>query len=88
MTDDKIKDLLNSEIIPFLPYIFGIKPDDALPKDLAGSTIKQVGTFKDQEKVCGGGIVIDYCPYASTEVKRIVIECSESGAWIIAQTNQ
>ncbi len=48
----------------------------------AGGQFSCFGAVEDRGLVQGGGLVIDYRPVNSDEVKRVVLAFTEEGMWV------
>ncbi len=70
------------EITDRLPNYFHPGRGGRIPDGLVGATIVRMGTFTEQGKVEGGGLVIDYRPPDSREVRRAVFAFNELGMWL------
>jgi hypothetical protein len=69
-------------VIPKWPNLYG--RGKAVPKELLGATIVAIGTMefsseKDQPE--GGGLVIDYTPKGTLDVRRITLAFTDIGMW-------
>jgi hypothetical protein len=72
------------QIIPKLPDRFHPTEGDAFPAELIKAKIVRFGTT--EERVEGGGLVIDYRPCGSNEVRRLHLGFNELGMWIHRQS--
>jgi hypothetical protein len=67
-------------IIPNWPELYG--RGQAVPKDLSGAIIMAIGTLDfTGKRPEGGGLVIDYRPKGSSDIKRITLAFTEGGMW-------
>jgi hypothetical protein len=68
-------------VVPKWPNLYG--RGKAVPEELLGATIVAIGTMdisvEDQPE--GGGLVIDYTPKDSSDVRRITLAFTETGMW-------
>jgi hypothetical protein len=81
MTKEEV-DLSTVEVVPRLPAWFGVNRGHELPEDLTGAVIVRIGAVSVEQAVEGGGLVIDYRPSASEEIKRVVFAFNELGMWV------
>ena len=56
---------------------------DKLPDGIEGATIIQIGELINKSSV-EGGLVIDYTPLSTNEIRRVVLGFTELGMWIAA----
>ena len=71
-----------ASVIPKWPNIYG--RGKAVPKEFQGATIIAIGTMDfsgEHNRPEGGGLVIDYVPEDSSDVRRIVLAFTELGMW-------
>jgi hypothetical protein len=71
-----------ADVVGQLPDING--RGDKLPHGLEGATIIRIGTLRDWSAVEGGGLIIDYRPSGSEELRRVVLGFNELGMWEVA----
>jgi hypothetical protein len=57
---------------------------ETILRGLSGAKIVRIGS-PEEDGIEGGGFVIDYCPRASHEERRIVFAFNENGMWIIGE---
>ena len=69
-----------ARLIPRLPNWFDPNKGKDIPSDLIGATVVAVGTI--DEKIEGGGLVLDYRPRDTEPVCRLVLAFNELGMWI------
>lgn len=69
------------EILPQFGNRDGYEFDER-PEDLIGAQIINIGSPADPGRLEGGGLVIDYKPAGSDQVKRLVLAFNELGIWI------
>lgn len=74
----------HDDLLPALPGVFGRHED--YPSDLDGSRIIRFGTFADSD-VEGGGLVIDYVPPDSNQIKRVILAFNDNGMWVESAKN-
>ena len=67
-------------IIPRLPHSFDPNRGTEVPADLIGATIVALGTTN--ERIEGGGLILDYRPQKKNRVCRLVFAFNELGMWI------
>ena len=67
-------------LIPRLPDSFNPNRGAAVPRDLIGATILAVGTTN--ERIEGGGLILDYRPQKKNQVYRLILAFNELGMWI------
>jgi hypothetical protein len=53
-----------------------------LPRDIVGSRIIGFGAAPVEAGIEGGGLIIDYVPDGSDDVRRIVLAFNELGMWV------
>jgi hypothetical protein len=63
-----------------LPDFFHPHDGDEIPAQLSGATIIGFGT--SEERIEGGGLVIDYKSKNKSQVQRLVLGFNELGMWI------
>lgn len=64
------------------PDYFDSVRGESIPADLIGATIVDIGTPEDRTDAAeGGGLVIDYRPARSSEVKRVLLAFNDCGMW-------
>jgi hypothetical protein len=78
----KTIDYRNLELLPKLPHYFRPHDGEEIPSDLVGATIIRIGTPAEAGLIEGGGLVIDYRPEGSTEVRRVVFGFNELAMWV------
>ena len=66
-----------AQIIPRLPKSYAPHDGEPVPDCLIGAKIIGIGTFADDRRFQGGGLVIEYVPATSTNTRRIVFEFDE-----------
>jgi len=69
------------EVSNELPQIILGRQNTIPPPDLIGATIIKFGGAVDTE-IEGGGLVINYQPKGSSQVKQLVCAFDEMGMWI------
>jgi len=70
------------KIIGSLPLSrFAPEGGENLLATMVGATIVGIGST-EEEGIEGGGLIIDYRPRNSTELRRAVFAFSEAGMWI------
>jgi len=67
-------------LIPRLPNSFNPNQGREIPSDLIGATIVGVGTI--DERIEGGGLVLDYRHSDREPVCRLILAFNEVGMWI------
>lgn len=72
-----------TDVIPNLPDLYRPNEGDKFPSSLIGSEVVGFGTTT--KRVEGGGLVIDYRPAGSQDVKRLHLAFNELGMWIARQ---
>ena len=72
-------------LIPRLPDVFNPTKGEEIPANLIGSKIVAFGTTN--ERVEGGGLVLDYRPQKTKKVRRLVLAFNELGMWIHRQAS-
>lgn len=85
MKPDKAEYLRKAKIIERMPCIFRSDEHRPFPADMAGAKLIAIGTVEDRRAVEGGGLLIDYQPVGSTDVKRIVLAFTEEAMWLIEE---
>jgi hypothetical protein len=75
-------DLPRLEVVQLLPDYFDYTRGDPVPDDLVGSVIVNIGTIPVNGAVEGGGLVVDYRPHGSQEIRRIVLAFNDCGMWV------
>jgi hypothetical protein len=73
-----------SAIIPRWPDRFRPNSGKEVPADLIGAVIVAIGT--SEELIEGGGLLIDYQPRDSAQVRRLVLAFTETGMWVMRQS--
>ena len=70
------------ELVETLPSL--IRPDHAepVPQQLLGSKIIRVGTLPPKHHVDGGGLVIEYRPKKTSQLRRMILAFTEEGMWV------
>ena len=76
-------DLAKVGVVPELPDHFGPGRGDAIPADIVGAEILQLGAVSERRAVEGGGLVIDYRPAGATVERRVVFAFNELGMWVV-----
>jgi hypothetical protein len=66
--------------IPRLPHSFNPNEGAEVPPDLIGATIVDVGTTN--ERIEGGGLVLDYRPENKDRICRLILAFNELGMWV------
>ena len=72
-------------LIPRWPDRFDPNRGASVPGELMAATILGIGT--SDERVEGGGFLIDYRPANSPEVHRLALAFNDLGMWIHRQSN-
>ncbi len=70
-------------IIPRWPNSFDSQRGDQIPDDLVGAIIVAIGTTN--ERIEGGGLVLDYRPKNKQRVYRLILAFNELAMWIHQQ---
>jgi len=78
------RDRAARKIIPNLPDHFHPRDGDKFPAELIGAEIVDFGTTN--ERVEGGGLVIDYKPGGSAQIRRLYLGFNDLGMWIHRQS--
>jgi len=77
---DRASDAARAALIPRLPKYFSPREGAEIPPDLVGATILGFGTT--EERIEGGGLVIDFQPAGQKKVRRLILGFTELGMWV------
>lgn len=78
--DQELEKLRTIRVLKRLPCVFG--KGERLPDGLEGAEIIRIGGAYDRNLVEGGGLVIDYKPSGSTEVRRVVLAYNDGAMYV------
>jgi hypothetical protein len=87
LTDKQLR-LASMNVDCRLPNFFDPKDGGEVPSDLIGAVIVRFGSVPEPRLVEGGGLVIDYQPAGSAEIKRVIFAFTELGMWVEAISSQ
>jgi len=71
-------------VIPKWPNAFDSRRGRQIADDLIGATLIAIGTT--DERVEGGGLILDYRPKNKQQVCRLILAFNEIGMWIHQQS--
>jgi hypothetical protein len=80
MKKDQVYNSDRAALIPRLPKYFHPQGGEEIPRDLLGASILGFGTT--EERVEGGGLVIDYQPTGNKGARRLILGFTELGMWV------
>lgn len=82
MSGDQGLEYAKMAVIEALPLSrFAPQGGEELLHSMAGASIVQIGST-DEDGIEGGGLIIDYMPWGTSEVKRVVFAFNECGLWV------
>jgi len=73
---------LGLEVGAFLPDVFHPERAHSVPDELIGARIVRFGAAPSGSDIEGGGLIIDFMPRGSKQVRRAVFCFTELGMWL------
>jgi hypothetical protein len=78
----KEKLLMETIPLPNLPDSLRPAHGDVIPPGLIGARILRFGAAKGEFDLEGGGLIVDYVPEGSEQLRRVVFSLNDLGMWV------